>query len=215
MLRRPFRPRRPIFTWRALVFETVTIVIGVLIALGVNEARERLANGARVEAALTAIHAELADNCARFSSGVAYHQRLLVEVDSVLRVNPGASDRTALPSFRGVEPVFVTTVGYRVAESTGTLELMPYRMALDVGRLYTFLELYQASVREVLGAFSAGRFSTLASAREAMVPMLEMEPQLAEQTCAWAGALAGNLGLPADTSGALARTAPPNASRPR
>ncbi len=150
----------------------------MLLALGVNELRQRASNGARVEAALTAIHAELTENCVQLRRGVDYHRQLLAEVDSVLRGNPGAFDRTVLPSYRGIEPAFVTSVGYSVAESTGTLELMPYRLALRIGRLYTFLDLYQTSVRDVLGAFSAGRFAALASAREAMMPMLEIEPQL-------------------------------------
>ncbi len=200
MRRRPFRRSRSPFTLRALVFEIVTIVIGVLIALGVNETRERLRDARQARALQQALYVESLSNCRRFTDALAYHEPLLTELDSVIAADPEAASPQAMPSAtRGLGPVLPSTSVYETARATGDISLLGLELAFGLGTVHEVTSLYRQSVSRVLDAI-AQRDAKLSDVRQPYLLMREMQGAARSATCSAYAALARETGAAPDST---------------
>ena len=183
---RPSRP--PSFSWRTLAFEVFVIVLGVTLALGANELRQRYLDRQQVEAATASIAAELQFNCERLTQTQTYHEQVIAELDS-LRVaqtvddTDGMATMQELPTWNGYNPAFITSAAYETAQATGALELMPYEQALGLGRYYTFVELYQETIRQSVGAVLRAGEPTVTQIEATVQITNELQRTLAPQSC--------------------------------
>jgi hypothetical protein len=196
LIRRRPQPRQR-FSWRTLAFEVVVVVLGVTLALGANELRQRYLDAQKVREATAAIAAEMQQNCDRLTAAQDYHERVLAEIDSVRAADPSALEefremQRAVSSWQGYNPAFVTSAAYETAQATGALGLMPYERALGLGNYYTFLELYQATVRQAFGAVIEAGIPTIAQVEAAVQVTNEIQRELAPQSCRGAEQLGGD-----------------------
>lgn len=197
--RRPFRRSRSPFTWRALVFEVVTIVIGVLLALGVNEARERWRETRRTRALSEALLVEYQNNCRSFRSGDEYHRPLLAELDSVIAVSRDSASLRDLPSAtRGLSPVLPTMATYETARSTGAVSLLGIKLEIGLGQIAEITTLYRQSVDRLIDVVSRPD-ARLADMRQPYALMREMQTAARNANCSAYAALADVTGTPADS----------------
>lgn len=189
MLNRRRPPAKRQFTWRQLAFEVFVVVLGVTLALGANELRQHFVDQREERVALRGIAGEMAYNCERLTQAQAYHERVLAELDSVRAANPdfvrsGATESLReMPSWRGYNPAFVTTAAYETAQAKGALALFPYEQALGLGRYYTLVEMYQGLVRQSLGVIMQTGKPTLAQVEVVLRISVELQRELAPQSC--------------------------------
>lgn len=182
------------------MFEVVTIVIGVLIALGVNEARERWRDARQARALQEALFLESESNCRRFADAIAYHEPLMAELDSVIAVDPDARSPQAMPSAtRGLGPVLPSTSVYETARATGDISLLGLDLAFGLGTVHEVTTLYRQSVGRVLDAI-ARRDARLSDVRQPYLLMREMQHAAHSATCNAYAALARETGAPADSA---------------
>lgn len=198
------RRRRQRFSWAQLAVEVFVVVLGVTLALGANELRQRVVDRRVARVALQGIAGEMAFNCDQLSRAKAYHDRLLAELDSVRAAHPAALDRDAsitalqaLPSWHGYDPAFVTAAAYETAQAQGALALFPYRRALALGRYYTFVAMYQETVRQSLGVVMETGQPTVAQVEVVLRLSSELQRELAPQSCESARQLRAEVGDPA------------------
>jgi len=183
---RPSRP--PSFSWRTLAFEVFVIVLGVTLALGANELRQRYLDRQQVEAATASIAAELQFNCERLTQTQTYHDQVIAELDSLRAARSvddadGMATMQELPTWNGYNPAFITSAAYETAQATGALELMPYEQALGLGRYYTFVELYQETIRQSVGAVLRAGEPTVTQIEATVQITNELQRTLAPQSC--------------------------------
>ena len=209
MLARRRRQPRGRFSWRTLAFEVFVVVLGVTLALGANEFREHLLHRKNVRVATESLAREMEQNCERLERAETYHRRLISEIDSLSQADPAFSgdrifDRvSAVPSWNGYNPAFVTGSAYETARAMGSLELMPYERALGLGNYYTFVDLYQETVRNALNVVIANTEISVQQVATAVRLTLELERELGPQSCTAAAQLRGESPAARDTVAAL------------
>ena len=182
------RPPRDAFSWRALAFEVFAVVLGVTLALGAAELRQRAADERRVDIATQSLAAELRQNCKRLEQSRAYHEQILAGIDSVRVADPTALEsfermQRAISSWRGYNPAFVTASAYETALATGALELMPYERALGLGGYYTFVDLYQTTVQQAFAAVLQSGNPPVRQVETSLQLTFELERELGPQSC--------------------------------
>ena len=199
--RRPFRRSRSPFTWRAVAFEVVTIVIGVLIALGVNEARERYRAQQRADVVAELLHAEFEDNCRAFRRAVDYHRPMIAELDSVLAFDPLAGTPDRIPSgTNGLSPVYPSTSAYDAAQATGDLSLLGLRAVLGLGKVRSLNALYQDAVDRAIDALAGAGEGVLARMRMPFRILYELEQGAAGANCQAYAELSAGRNVPVDSA---------------
>ena len=203
-IRRRRQPQRQRFSWAQLAFEVFVVVLGVTLALGANELRQRFVDKREARVALRGIAGEMEFNCTQLSRAKAYHDRLLTELDSVRAAQPSAVDGDAsitalqaLPTWHGYDPAFVTSAAYETAQATGAFALFPYERALGLGRYYTFVGMYQETVRQSLGVVMETGRPTVAQVEVVLRLTSELQRELAPQSCEGARRLKAEAGEPA------------------
>ena len=190
-------PPRSRFSWRQLAFEVFVVVLGVTLALGANEVRQHFIDKREERVALRGIAGEMQYNCDRLTRTQDYHERVLAELDSVRAAQSlgtqenGMVAMQQLPAWRGYNPAFVTTAAYETAQAKGALALFPYEQALGIGRYYTLVGMYQGLVRQSLSVIMESGEPTLAQVEVALRISVELQRELAPQSCEGARRLGG------------------------
>ncbi len=196
LIRRRRQPGRH-FSWTTLAFEVFVVVLGVTLALGANELRQRFVDQRKVRTAKEAIAAELQQNCDRLTRTQAYHERLIADLDSLRSTQPSIAESGAISavksvaSWKGYSPAFITSTAYETAQVTGTLELMPYDLALGLGNYYTFVSVYQETVRQANGVVMQAGEPTVTQLVVVLQITSELQRELAPQSCIGARELRG------------------------
>ena len=176
------------------------MVLGVLIALGVNEARERWRDHRKADTLGEALLMEYEANCRRFTDAAAYHEPLLAEMDSVIALNPDETSPQAMPSAtNGLGPVVPSTAVYETARATGDISLLGFRAALGLGNVEEVTTLYRQSLGRVIDAFSV-RGARLADIRQPYLLMREMQRGARSAQCSAYAALAHRQHVPVDSA---------------
>lgn len=201
--------RRPTdFSLKALAFEVVVVVLGVLIALGVGELQQTWEERQRARETAQALHAELAQNCLSLQVVTTDRSRFVRELDSLLRVDPLAATIARLPVVEANPRVtgrpYLTHVTFDAAQAAGTLRLFAFETVREVGAAYTFLGQYEDLMRAVtprlLDAADPERLD-LPSLLATLRPVAQLEDQARPVVCAARDLLATRYDLdpPADT----------------
>lgn len=133
--RRPWFRRDPIDLGNVLV-ETVAVVLGILLALAINDWNGRRHDRAAIDSALQSIRAEANLNRQAVSR---YRQRLVTMADAMQRDNADTDAMRPCMAWRGwsgVEQPVLLDTAYEVAVVTQSLAKMPFSQASRVGEVY-------------------------------------------------------------------------------
>lgn len=150
-----------------VLFESVLIVLSVLLALALDEWRQTRQQRATAEAALRSIAAELSSNRAQLEAKLPYYACLVQAFDS-LTILQGASapfDPGALPGWQGMSPPLIRSGSYEAAAQTGALSYMPFHTADALSQVYTVQSALQRIIDHAAGAMMSGDIDSLAQAR--------------------------------------------------
>lgn len=142
--------------WGTLALETFSIVLGVLLALGVNEWREQRATDARVAVALHSIHAELSWNRDFLQHRLQYYARMAQTLDSLETAHPEIPlSSMNVQGWRGLSPPVLRASSYDAAIATEALVEMDFEIANAIAQVYHVQAFYMKAVDKFLDIFVA------------------------------------------------------------
>lgn len=145
-------PHEAIQTWKGFLIHIATIVIGLLIAIGLEQTVEYFHHRHQVTEVRRSLAEERTINEAIFDSGTAefrrYSPQLLGMLDATkyLREHPGAPENQWPARYH----FYLLTTGYqdsawRTAQESGVLQYMPRSEVRDYSDLYTRLQVLTAT----------------------------------------------------------------------
>ena len=142
----PSLNQTPRTRWRELIgsalFESIFVVLGVVLAYAANEWRETRLHRAEAASAKHAIANELRANRELASTSRTYHQQLMGALWQRDPKGPPPSPG----DFRGgfINPAQLSMTAWEVASETGVLQHMPYTEVLAVSQAYALQRRYDA-----------------------------------------------------------------------
>ena len=150
-------PHAPTHTWRDFFIHIATIVIGLLIAIGLEQTVELFHHRHQVAEARRALAEERQENIARFHKNIKAHLEAEAQLHNDLRIflylkaHPGAP-LSALPGVL-IWPIGIAeplTAAWSTAAQTGVLELLPRSEVaadtLEYDALHSSLTAYQEAI---------------------------------------------------------------------
>lgn len=156
-----------------LAVESVVVVLSILLALGVDEWRDRRESELRVQRSLRSIRSEVERNRQRLRDVAEYHVTL-ADTLRALAAN-GVADVGADVYPRGwlLTPELVSGA-WRAANATGTTAEMPLEIVLDLSETYEQQAQYRARRESIIpmlygsllddgGASFAARYTSMAA----------------------------------------------------
>ena len=139
---------RPLLDWRVLLLEFLSVVIGVLIALAVDEWNEDRQNQNKADLALDNIRLELKDNLDILEY---LHPNNLAVMSVVFDSVQADTQQNFLPGIQLQETAWQTLM------STGVAAYIPYEELFQVSQIYTIQEIYKRSGNQILDSFVNSR----------------------------------------------------------
>ena len=134
-VRRPWFKREPLDVGGLLV-ETLAVLVGVLLALGIDSWRKERDDAKTVQVAMEAIGDELETNAA----AARRHATRVTQAASAMAARNRQDDAgracTAYAGWGGAEVPMFTQTAYEVAVATQALAKMPFTQANVIGRAY-------------------------------------------------------------------------------
>ncbi|GEM_PF-4811134 len=118
-----------------LLFETVSIVIGILLALGVNNWREERKNEEIIQLSLQNIRIEIMENKANLQKVIPYHRTCKFTIEEKAAGQKGAGN-DFLSIWRGLNPPMLYKSAFESARNIGALSLMDYQLSNTISQLY-------------------------------------------------------------------------------
>jgi hypothetical protein len=122
---------------QTLLIEVFSIVLGVLLALGMNEWREQRAHQSQVKAALQNISHELRSNLEVLTT---IHQNNVVTVDAIAKSNEGGTDTTDDRTF--IPGLQLRKTAWETLQSTGVSNYADYETMLQLSGTYSMQGVY-------------------------------------------------------------------------
>jgi hypothetical protein len=171
-------PHAPTHTWRDFLIHIATIVIGLLIAIGLEQTVEAIHHHREVREAREALSAEIGDNRKDFEQDARVWRWETAELQNTLdaleylRQHPGTPDEK-LPgvlfwSHRGAH---FSHAAWDAATSAGVTSLMPREEITELQAYYTRLETIETATSNVWAAINdASRFEFAVSRLSALTP---------------------------------------------
>ncbi|MCH9651700.1 MAG: hypothetical protein K0U98_25965 [Deltaproteobacteria bacterium] len=132
------------FRWSRLLFEFLSIVVGVLLALGVNEWREDRNNRSRARQALVNITREIEANQAHLTEVHRNNSAYLAAMDEV---SEGDSSGPEFQAAWGLQ-----STAWEAARESGALGNVEYGTILSIAQVYQFQETYLDLMRRLFEA---------------------------------------------------------------
>jgi type II secretory pathway pseudopilin PulG len=173
-------PHSPTHTWRDFLIHIATIVIGLLIAIGLEQTVEAIHHHREVSETREALKAEIGDNRKAFEQEARNWRWETTELQNnldaleYLRQHPGTPDEK-LPGvlFWAHSGVHFSHAAWDAAQSAGVSSLMPREEITEMEAYYRRIEAIAAADRNTWAAindasrveFSVSRLSTLTSAQ--------------------------------------------------
>lgn len=122
-----------------LAVETISVVLGVVLALAANAWHDRRTHAAEAHEALTAIRNELAVNDSVLHTKLAYHRAMRDSLNALLvrtktREVPGGL--RAIKNWSGGQPSQLLDDAWQTARSTQAIQYVPYRVVVPLSRTY-------------------------------------------------------------------------------
>lgn len=130
--------------WGRFVFELITIIAGVLIALAVNEVRQNYAQQELADTALKSIVAEIESNKKFIEQRLPYHRRMVHILDSLALKNADRPFREVgrLAEWRGIQPPILSDAAWQTAIQSGALAKSDFEKVTQIAKLYSFQNAY-------------------------------------------------------------------------
>ncbi len=125
-------------SFRKIVIEVVSIVLGVLLALAVNEWRENRANHAEAESALQNIKNEILSNQSHLS---LIHEINLKTTQAMVEDPSSADESKFIPGMQ------LKSAAWETMLSTGVSNHVDYQIILILSNLYSIQDLYKDTGR--------------------------------------------------------------------
>lgn len=182
-----FKERFPLFSFGLEIF---SIVLGVLLALAVNEWREAKNHEEQSQQAMRAFEREIRTNQQALQKRLAYHHALRDTIwHFVQHRSPRSYDdfNEAGFQFKGFQTFKLMDTAWETAQHTGVLQHIDYRMTGTLTRLYHLqgvLHEHYDAVSQPLGypgALDSSRFAgTLRSIAPSMTDVVIREEKLLE-----------------------------------
>ena len=125
-----------------LIFESVLIVLSVLLGLALSNWSERRADRKLAEAALSNFQREIEGNLAELTRVQPKHEQFLVRLGEAVGRSPNAGDSTAFDLFAaampegGLDAPRLREAAWEAAVSTGALRLLDYDDAARLSETY-------------------------------------------------------------------------------
>jgi hypothetical protein len=171
-------PHAPTHTWRDFLIHIATIVIGLLIAIGLEQTVEAIHHHREVSETREALEAEIADNRKNFEHDARIWRWETTELQNnldvleYLRQHPGTPDEK-LPGvlFWAHRGAHFSHAAWDAATSAGVTSLMPREEITEMQAYYTRLETIGTAERDVWAAINdASRFEFVVSRLTALTP---------------------------------------------
>ena len=137
------------FTLRKAIFEVAIVAVGVLLALIVDEARDRRADQTLAEEVRTAMRSEIDQNRVRLASKL----KLLHDAYRTLEQDGAAGPR--LVANRSNFQITLTDAAWMLAIQTGALRLLPQEERQALAYVYTSHEIYNRLLSEEMTHWTA------------------------------------------------------------
>jgi hypothetical protein len=178
-------PHEPIHTWKSFFIHIATIVIGLLIAVGLEQTVEIFHHRHRVAEAREALHVERLSNAHRFAIATREFYRVVPNLQNniatfrYLQLHPGAPADT-WPARIDWSSLFAnfSDVAWKSAQSSGVLEYMPEREVRQYGDLYARLQSLDTISRELREAFFDARKYAIAGDDVAHLTAQQLEREV-------------------------------------
>lgn len=172
-----------------LAVETISVVLGVVLALAANAWHDRRTHAAEAHEALTAIRNELAVNDSVLHAKLTYHRAMLDSLNALLartktRDVPGGL--RAIKNWSGVQPAQLLDDAWQTARSTQAIQYVPYRVVVPLSRTYGMQQRITDMNRAFFGAvytpeFATGGVAALAAVDSYLSDLSSNEGHLVEQ----------------------------------
>ncbi|TAN07997.1 MAG: hypothetical protein EPN36_01235 [Rhodanobacteraceae bacterium] len=132
--------------------QIIAVVVGILLALFINDWVTQRQQQANVDEAMRAMRAELSANRVEVRS----HVRYLLRMAKAMQDSPSNRNKPARPCFEwdrwtGTGGVNITDAAYQTAIATQALANMPFRQAQMVAQVYSWQHYSQSEVQLDMG----------------------------------------------------------------
>lgn len=133
--------------FRRIVFEFLSIVVAVLLALFLTEARQEYLNKRQAERSFRAIQNEIQSNYDLIKLDSVAHLKKLEETQQWLRTDPESRDTLGF----NVEIIHSLTraTAWEVAKLNMVVQHMPDTLVMDISRVYTVQEFYDQNGQQM------------------------------------------------------------------
>lgn len=141
-----------------LAVETISVVLGVILALAANAWHDDRAHAADAQEAMTAIRNELAINDSVLHLKLVYHREMLDSLKALLartktRDVPGGL--RAIKNWSGLQPSQLLDDAWQTARATQAIQYVPYNVVVLLSRTYAM----QQRITELNRAFFANVYT--------------------------------------------------------
>jgi len=134
----------PAFSWKSVIFESLFVVLGVVLAFLANEYRQNKQDENRAVLAIQSILLEVESNKSSVIEALNYHTSLRDTLLQFVRENKG----TGVPDIKIFNKGFIAPAellenAYNTAIATDVLSNHKYDVVLQIGNLYARQESYK------------------------------------------------------------------------
>jgi len=133
----------PAFSWKSVIFESLFVVLGVVLAFLANEYRQQKQDENRAVMAIQSIVLEVETNKNSILDALNYHTSLIDTLSSFVRENEGKRIPDIKIFNKGfIAPAELLENAYNTAIATDVLNNHKYDVVLQIGNLYARQESY-------------------------------------------------------------------------
>lgn len=127
------------------LFEAFFVVLGVILALAANEWRQNVADREQGREALRSVVEEIRTNQGMVQEALDYHAG---RMEMIGEAREGSAAPSARDFPRGfVSPARVFKTAWLAASETGAMSHIPYETVLELSRVYSHQDRYEAQAR--------------------------------------------------------------------
>ena len=130
-----------------VIFESALIVVSILVALGLDEWREKREDDQTVQQALANFVREIGQNQSRIDDAAPFNQGLLNVLKSRSEHNGIGSVDEFVNMVESYAPVVLQSTAWETALATGSLAKMDYNLVSALSLTYSLQNRYQVATR--------------------------------------------------------------------
>ncbi len=154
-----------------LLVETFSVVLGILVALAVNDWREAREHAQLAAQVVARFEREIADNDSALALRAPYHRAMADSLGALVQRSAGRAPAGGLHAIRnwaGTRPTLLRSAAWESALATQALSYLDYGTVADLSRLYEQQRRVQAIATGYIGvmytpSFQTGGFGSIAS----------------------------------------------------